>query len=89
MVTATHRDTATVGTTDTRFVARIGDETKHSLKTTELLVLLATVAGILIAAQMDDSIDARWAWLLISAVSIGYMLSRGLAKSGSRTSDGD
>ena len=78
-----------VGTTETRLVARAGDETKPSLKTTELLVLIAGVAGVLIAAQMDDSIDARWAWLLISALGIGYMLSRGLAKAGSRHSDGD
>jgi hypothetical protein len=82
------RYTTAVGTTDTRLVARVGDKTKHSLKTTELLVLIATMAGILIAAQMGDSIDARWAWLLVSAVSIGYLLSRGLAKA-DRHADGD
>jgi len=81
MVT-THRDAA-IGTTDTRLVTRTGDETKPSLKTTELFVFVAAVAGVLVAAAMDDSIDARWAWLLVTALAIGYMLSRGFAKSGS------
>lgn len=60
------------------------DETKASFKTTEILAYVATVAGVLVAASIDSSIDARLAWILVSALSIGYMLSRGFAKSGSR-----
>ena len=65
-------------------VRRVGvDETKAAFKTTEFLAYLATIAGVLIASAVDDSIDARLAWILVAAVGIGYMLSRGLAKSGS------
>ena len=63
------------------------DETKPSFKTTELLAYIATVAGVLIAAAVDETIDARLAWILVSALGIGYMLSRGLAKSGSTHRD--
>ena len=58
-------------------------ETKHSTKTSELYVLLAAAAGVLVAAQVTDDLTARWAWILVSGLAIGYMLSRGLAKSGS------
>ena len=64
------------------------DETKAAFKTTEFLAYLATVAGVLIASAVDDSIDARLAWILVAAVGIGYMLSRGLAKSGSHHREG-
>jgi hypothetical protein len=60
------------------------DETKAAFKTTELIAYVATVAGVLIASAVDDTIDARLAWILVAALAIGYMLSRGLAKSGSR-----
>jgi hypothetical protein len=43
-----------------------------------------------VAAQQADNIDAPRAWTLVAAVA-GYMVSRGLAKSGSdhRDRDGD
>jgi di/tricarboxylate transporter len=59
-------------------------ETKHSSKTSELYVMIAAVVGVLAAAQYTDDLTARWAWILVSAIAIGYMLSRGLAKSGVR-----
>ena len=64
------------------------DETKAAFKTTEFLAYLATVAGVLIASAVDDSIDARLAWILVAALAIGYMFSRGLAKSGSHHREG-
>jgi hypothetical protein len=67
----------------------VGNETKSSLKTTELAVFVLTVAGIMIAARLDENLDGNWAAILISALSIGYMLSRGLAKSGTRYVDHD
>jgi hypothetical protein len=91
----THRDTTSLtGTslepaTSRRSVTRDWDETKPSFKTTELIVLVAAVAGVLLASTMDDSLNTLWAWILVSALSIGYMLSRGLAKSGSRHVDAD
>jgi hypothetical protein len=36
------------------------------------------------ASQIVDGFDAQHAWLYVSMLTIGYMLSRGLAKSGSR-----
>ena len=78
-----HRTSRTIGG-----ATRTTDETKAAFKTTEFLAYLATVAGVLIAAAMDDSIDARLAWILVAALTIGYMLSRGFAKSGSRHHNG-
>ena len=61
-----------------------GDETKNALKTTEFFAMVGVNAAILIAAWMSDSLNDVRAWTLVAAVSIGYMVSRGLAKSGSR-----
>jgi hypothetical protein len=65
------------------------DETKPSFLTTELYAFVATVAAILIAAAQADNFDAPRAWTLVAAVAIGYMVSRGLAKSGSAYRDRD
>ena len=62
---------------------RVNDETKASFKTTELLAYVASVIAVLIASAVDDGIDGRLAWILVTALGIGYMLSRGLAKAGS------
>jgi hypothetical protein len=68
---------------------RVGvDETKAAFKTTEFMAYLATVAGVLIASAVDDGIDARLAWILVAALGIGYVLSRGLAKSGTNHREG-
>jgi hypothetical protein len=65
------------------------DETKPSFKTTELLTMLGIVAAILIAAASADNFDAPRAWTLVAVVASAYMISRGLAKSGSRHVDVD
>ena len=65
------------------------DETKPSFKTTELFTMLGIVAAILIAAASADNFDAPRAWTLVAVVASAYMVSRGLAKSGSRHFDGD
>jgi hypothetical protein len=63
----------------------IGDETKLSLKTTEFWAMAAIIPAILIAAAVSDSLGDVRAWTLVAAVAIGgYMISRGLAKSGSK-----
>lgn len=65
-------------------------ETKASFKTTELIVYVAAVVGVLIAALVTDTngdgqgFGASSAWLYVTLLTIGYMISRGLAKSGSR-----
>ena len=75
-----------------------GEETKPSFKTTELIVYAAAVLGVLIASYVvgdrdnNDGVDifaADKAWWYITLLTIGYMVSRGLAKAGSRSSDND
>ena len=62
-----------------------GTETKAAFKTTELIVYVLAVVGVLIAsALVDQSFGADPAWRYVTYLTIGYMISRGLAKSGSR-----
>ena len=77
--------------TENRVVRRGGgySETKPFWLTSEFLVFAAAVAGVLIASAVDDNIDAPLAWRLVSYIAIGYMISRGLAKAGSRDPDRD
>jgi hypothetical protein len=65
------------------------DETKNALKTTEFIAMAGVIAAILIATWVSDSLDDVRAWTLVAAVAIGYMVSRGLAKSGSRYAGGE
>ena len=75
-----------VGAEPTR-TRRVGaDETKLSLKTTEFWAMVGIIVAILIASAVSDSLNDVRAWTLVAAVAIGYMLSRGLAKSGTRYS---
>ena len=67
---------------------RLVTETKAAFKTTEFFAYLAVLAGILIAAALVDQNDAgglgaKQAWLYATILTVGYMVSRGLAKSGS------
>jgi len=66
-----------------------GDETKNALKTTEFLAMVGVIAAILVAAWVSDSLNDVRAWTLVAAVAIGYMISRGLAKSGSKYVGGE
>jgi len=75
----------------TGWAHRADTETKTAFKTTELWVYLLSVVGVLIASQVvgteegqNDYFTAERAWLYIALLTIGYMISRGLAKSGSR-----
>ena len=64
---------------------RLSTETKSSFKTSEFYVLIAAVAGVLVASYADaDSFARDHAWTLVAALAIGYMVSRGLAKLGNR-----
>jgi hypothetical protein len=67
----------------------VQDETKLSLKTTEFWAMVGIIVAILIASAVSDSLNDVRAWTLVAAVAIGYMLSRGLAKSGSRYAGGE
>ena len=74
---------------------RLSSETKHAFKTTEFWAMCAIVAGILVASYVIgqgegngnadvDAFPASRAWLLVRDRGVGYMVSRGLAKAGSR-----
>ena len=70
-------------------VRRLSTETKAAFKTTEFFAFVAVLVGILIAGAVVDSADAggygaRQVWLYATILTVGYMVSRGLAKSGSR-----
>ena len=59
-------------------------ETKASTKTSEFFVYLAAAAAILIASLIVDGFNATEGWMFFTFLTIGYLVSRGLAKSGSR-----
>lgn len=70
---------------------RRSTETKASFKTTEFLVFIVAVVAVLLASMMmgsneetSDFFSADKAWFYVTLLSIGYMISRGLAKSGCR-----
>lgn len=70
---------------------RLSTETKAAFKTTEFAAFIVMVVGILISAAVakattthHDPFTAAQAWLYVSIVTVGYMLSRGLAKSGTK-----
>ncbi|MFD3762750.1 hypothetical protein [Streptomyces sp. NPDC058622] len=96
MTTANPGDTPTGRRTTSADVSghrtrRLSTETKSALKTTEFFVYIAAVIAVLIASMLVgteeghlDYFRADKAWLYIVILTVGYMLSRGLAKSGSR-----
>ncbi|MEU9923014.1 hypothetical protein AB0H51_17245 [Streptomyces griseoluteus] len=70
---------------------RLSTETKAAFKTTEFFTYIAAVVAVLIASMVvgndeghADYFRADKAWLYIVILTVGYMISRGLAKSGSR-----
>jgi hypothetical protein len=70
---------------------RLSTETKASFKTTEFFAYLGAVVGVLLASQLvgtedghDDYFRADRAWFFVVLLTIGYLVARGFAKSGSR-----
>ncbi|MFG3600409.1 hypothetical protein ACWEDF_16635 [Micromonospora chersina] len=76
---------------------RVHDETKPAFKTTEFIAYVVMVLGVLIASLVVDGngngdngsggdfFRADRAWLYVTMLTIGYLVSRGLAKAGSRS----
>ena len=67
---------------------RLVTETKAAFKTTEFVSYLAVLAGLLIAGIVvdnagDGGFGASKVWLYATILTVGYMVSRGLAKAGS------
>ncbi len=72
---------------------RRATETKAATKTTEFIAYLGVLVAIVVTATVvgdggvedgADLFDARQAMEYITYLTIGYLVSRGLAKSGSR-----
>lgn len=95
MSTATIQNVHSDRNSDGHLVAerprRLTTETKSSFKTTELMAYVAAVVGVLVASYMVDTtashsdyFRADRAWFYVVLLTIGYLASRGLAKSGSR-----
>ena len=73
-----------------RAARRLATETKQAFKTTEFWAMVGLVLAILVSAAVinggdngTDEFIARQAWLYVSILGAGYLISRGLAKSGS------
>jgi hypothetical protein len=68
-------------------------ETKPAFKTTELVAYVLAVIAVAIGAAVDDgngnAFDANRAFLYITVLTVGYLVSRGIAKSGSYQKDRD
>ena len=68
---------------------RLSTETKAAFKTTEFFAYLAMLAGVFIAGLVVEASDAgglgaKQVWLYATILTVGYMVSRGIAKAGSR-----
>jgi hypothetical protein len=72
-------------------------ETRPARKTTELIAYVVAVLAVIVTAfvvgddgaNTADPFSAEQALRYITFLTIGYMIARGLAKSGSRTRAGD
>jgi hypothetical protein len=69
----------------------VGAESKAAYKTTEFYIYLIVAILVLIASLLIDTSSGHndyfrgdKAWFYVVLLTIGYLLSRGLAKSGSR-----
>jgi hypothetical protein len=88
---ASGADTRRFGGGLSRATRRLATETKQAFKTTEFWAMVALVVAILIAGNSIESAEggrdifgADKVWLYITILGSAYMISRGLAKSGSR-----
>ena len=82
------------GTQPARVAPPRSNETKAAFKTTEFITYVVAVIGVLMASWLVGTTDAHEdyfradrAWFFVVLLSIGYLVSRGLAKAGSRHHD--
>jgi hypothetical protein len=64
------------------------DETTPAFRTTELMAFVVAAAAVAVAGVVAHNLGARDVWLYITILTVGYMVSRGLAKSGSYRREG-
>jgi hypothetical protein len=85
-VTELDLPTSTAPRNNTR---RLSTETKAAFKTTEFFAYLGMliavfIAGLAVEASDAAGLGAKQVWLYATILTVGYMLSRGIAKAGSR-----
>ena len=62
-------------------------ETKEFFKTSEFGVWLLTIIGVMIAGLSADDIEPSLVWTFITVLSFAYIISRGIAKAGTKHHD--
>ena len=60
-------------------------ETKPFYLTSEFVGSVLVIAGIALTAVSSDAFGAWRAWILITAISAAYVISRGIAKAATRS----
>jgi hypothetical protein len=64
-------------------------ETKPFFMTSEFLTLILGVAGVLIAVWQAENFESPRAWMYVSIIAAAYIVSRGIAKAGTRDPNPD
>ncbi|HEU5280044.1 MAG TPA: hypothetical protein VFU26_14225 [Gaiellaceae bacterium] len=64
-------------------------ETRPFFVTSEFLAYALFLMGLAITAATSPSVDAQFFWRYTAFATIAYMISRGLAKSGTRSRSHD
>lgn len=59
-------------------------EARPGIITSEFLLTLITSIVVVVAAYISETVPQRWGWALFTAIIVAYILSRGIAKAGSR-----
>jgi len=59
-------------------------EARPGVMTTEMWLTILSATTLVIAGYISDAFPVRLAWALFAGVIAAYVLSRGLAKAGSR-----
>ena len=79
-------DVARTGRASYRIGAvRTPTETKPFFLTSEFMVLALMTTCLFIPSAVVDDVDSRLAWILGSSMVGAYILSRGIAKAGTRS----
>jgi len=65
---------------------RVFTETRPSFRTSEFIAFVVTSLLVILAAYTDEAFDVDHGWTLVAILAVGYMLSRGIAKAGTRES---
>jgi hypothetical protein len=68
--------------TDVKWVT--ATETRRSTKTSEFWLAIATFATLVVAGYFSEVFAEERAWTLAAIVMAAYIVSRGIAKAGSR-----